>query len=82
MCKHVCRNWVLKYKIQYEIQCFGLGSLRDTLCRVARVNHELITLLSISITGLPNTFYMQRIVQRWLTKVDLSIPECTMWYSQ
>ncbi len=31
---------------------FGLGSLRDTLCRFAKVNNDLTTQLSIIITGL------------------------------
>ncbi len=72
-----------KYNMKYNL--FGLGSLRDTLCRFAKVNNDLTTQLSIIITGLltPNfAFNVYRIFQRWQTKVDLSIPECTMWYSQ
>ncbi len=48
---YVCRNWSFKYKIQYEIVFSGLGSLRDRLCRFAKVNQDLTTQLSINITG-------------------------------
>ncbi len=46
---------VNKKKIQYKIHFFGLGSLRDTFCRFAKVNHDLNTQLSIIITGLITT---------------------------
>ncbi len=59
MCKYVCQNWSFKYKIQYEIQCFGLGSLRDTLCRNSKVNHNLTTKLSITFT--PNLSWNEHI---------------------
>ncbi len=51
-CKYFCKNWPLKYKIQHKIQFCGLGSLRDTLCRFTKVNHDFTTELSIIITGL------------------------------
>ncbi len=43
-----CSN--TKYNKKYSV-C-GFGSLRDTLCRFAKVNHDLTTQLSIIITGL------------------------------
>ncbi len=39
-----------KYNTKYNI--FGLGSLRDTLYRFAKVNHDLTTQLSIMFAGL------------------------------
>ncbi len=39
-----------KYNMKYN--CFGLGSLRDTFYRFAKVSHGLTTQLSIVITGL------------------------------
>ncbi len=39
-----------KYNTKYNF--FGLGSLRDTLCKFAKVNNDLTTQLSIIITGL------------------------------
>ncbi len=42
-----------KYNIKYN--CFGLVSLTDPLCRFVKVNHDLTTQLSISITDLLTT---------------------------
>ncbi len=39
-----------KHNTKYNI--FGLGTLRDTLCRFVKVNHVLATQLSIIITCL------------------------------
>ncbi len=38
-----------KYNTKYNL--FGLGSLRDTLGRFTKVNHDLTTQLPIIITG-------------------------------
>ncbi len=54
MCNYVCLKWSFKYKIQYKIHYFSLGSLRDTLCRFAKANSDVTTQLSIIITGLLN----------------------------
>ncbi len=39
-----------KYNTKYNL--FGFSTLRDTLCRFAKVNYDLTTQLSIIITGL------------------------------
>ncbi len=39
-----------KYNAKYNY--FGLGSLRHTFCRFAKVNHDLTTQLSTIVTGL------------------------------
>ncbi len=46
-----------KYNMNYI--CVGIDSLRDKLCRFAKVNHDLTTQLSIIITGLLTPNYTQ-----------------------
>ncbi len=46
-------NLNTKYNTKYNL--FGRGSLRDTLCRFAKVNRNLTTQLSIIITDLYQT---------------------------
>ncbi len=53
----------------------------ETLCRFSWLKHTTIN--NYQWFTAPK-FCMKciEIFQRWRTKVDLSIPECTMWYSQ
>ncbi len=56
-----------KYNMKYHI--FGLGSLRDTICRFANVNHDLTTQLSIIITGLLTPNFACSIMVRNISKM-------------
>ncbi len=46
-------------KFNTKYNCFGIGSLRDTFGRFAKVDNDLTTQLSIIITGLliPNVVF-------------------------
>ncbi len=84
MCKYVCQNWSFKYKIQYKIQFYWHWQFeRHTqICKSKPwFNHTTITNY---LCFTDHNFYIQciGIFQRWQTKVDLSLPEWTMWYSQ
>ncbi len=79
VCKYLCQNWSLKYKIQYEIQFFSLSSLKDTLqiCRSKRLNHTTIS----NYHWFTDPKFCKQciwIFQRKQTKADLSILDCTV----
>ncbi len=84
MCKYVCQNISFKYKIQYKIQFFWLSHFRDRL-QICKSKPWLYHTTTNNYDWFTDPkFCMQciGIFQRWWTKADLSLAECTMWYSQ
>ncbi len=69
-----------KYNMKYNL--FALGSLRDTLCRFAKVNHELSTQLSIIITSMLTPNCACRAVNPRIHYVGLTVTssECLKHY--
>ncbi len=65
--------------------CFNVQiCMLELVIQIQKVNHDLATQLSIIITGIltQNCACNAMNISKMATKVDLSIPECSMLYSQ
>ncbi len=85
MCKYVCQDWSFSTKYNRKYNIWGAWQFERRTLQICKskpqLNHTFINNYHWSTDP---KFCMQciGIFQRWQSKVDLSIPECTVWYSQ